>query len=80
LGKKNKKEIEITNDKNIIDTSRTELCKIINIRKNEIDIDFKGYGITIKAEDINIDEYSLGSNIEIQYEGEIGKPDFKILN
>jgi hypothetical protein len=73
--KNNNKEIEPIS---ISDTTKTEQCKIISIRKNVIDINFKGYGISIDVN--NFINYSIGDIIKIEYESDIGKPDFKILN
>ena len=50
--------------------SKTETCKVLWSRSGKIAVSFKGYGIVIKGE---TDE----KLIEVKYESDIGKSDFK---
>jgi len=52
---------------------KEENCKVIWIKQNSFSIDFKGYGISF---DLDVGE-KVSEYIKIQYESEIGKPDFK---
>lgn len=51
------------------------ICKILSIRENGYDIQFGEYGITIPVH--NVDRDLLKETVEVFYESEIGKPDFK---
>lgn len=54
---------------------KTEKCRILYYNKEtkELDIDFHGYGVRIK----NADDTDSGF-VQIQYAGEIGKPNFSL--
>jgi len=80
----NEDEVIEENDKviiNIIEKEiikpqlKSEICKVIWIRDEMFAISFKDYGLTV----LGIIDKSKES-VEIKYEGEIGKSDFKIIS
>lgn len=66
------KEFNVTENKNEI---KTQICSILYIAKKYIAVDFKGFGIQVDLDGIKIDENA--KEIEVQYQSEIGKADFK---
>ena len=61
-----------------IETPRKiEMCRILYVKPNILAFDFKGYGIHISTEHILDQEIIPKKFIEVEYESEIGKPDFK---
>ena len=78
----NKDDIEIINiekekDEKVVPKLKEEICKVVWVKHNSFGIDFKGYGISI---DLNEDYLvkDIKETIKVQYESEIGKPDFRI--
>lgn len=79
MPKKKIEDIEILETKEIIELENnkevfTKKCNIVSVVNNKYIIDFEGFGISLDC--ANPDK-SLKSII-VNYESEIGKPDFKI--
>ena len=54
--------------------TKEETCKVLWVKKNKFAVSFKGFGITLDGKiDSSIKE------VKIQYEGDIGKSNFKII-
>lgn len=69
--------IENENQEEIVcENEKIENCKVIFIKDKSLVIDFKGYGINIKTHGI-IDKDLIPKYIDVRYESDIGKPDFK---
>lgn len=58
-------------------TKKTEMCRILYVKPNVLAFDFKGYGIHISTTHILDQEIIPKEFIEVEYESDIGKPDFK---
>lgn len=79
MTRKKKDDIEFApienNELKVVNSFNTETCKVLWIKPTTFAISFKGYGITLNS---NID--SSIKTIDIEYQGKIGNPDFRILN
>jgi hypothetical protein len=74
-----KKKIDINNSQEeLIPQFKIETCKVVYVKDTMYAIDFKGFGISIQTNGSLIDKEKIGNYIEVQYESEIGLPDFKI--
>lgn len=58
-------------------TRKTEMCRILYVKPNILAFDFKGYGIHISTDHVLDQEIIPKKFIEVEYESDIGKPDFK---
>ena len=58
-------------------TRKTEMCRILYVKPNVLAFDFKGYGIHISTDHILDQDIIPKKFIEVEYESDIGKPDFK---
>ena len=58
-------------------TRKTEMCRILYVKPNVLAFDFKGYGIHISTDHVLDQEIIPKKFIEVEYESDIGKPDFK---
>jgi hypothetical protein len=56
---------------------KVEMCKVLYVKPNILAFDFKGYGIHISTEHLLDQEIIPTKFIEVEYESDIGKPDFK---
>ena len=58
-------------------TRKLEMCRILYVKPNVLAFDFKGYGIHISTDHVLDQEIIPKKFIEVEYESDIGKPDFK---
>lgn len=72
-------EIEISEENIeglVIPNSKIENCKVLWIKNSNMAIEFQGFGINVDK----IDDINSGDMIKIEFEGEIGKSNFKIIS
>lgn len=54
--------------------SNTKECPVILIRENGLVVNFDGHGLLLKIDNTNV---KIGDFVTVEYQSEIGKPDFK---
>jgi hypothetical protein len=70
-----KEKINDIQEINVIKSSniKSKKCKVILVNNNKISIDFDCCGISLVTDKV----FKIGDIVEIKYESEIGKSDFK---
>jgi len=56
--------------------SKKEICSVLWVKPNKIAFDFKGCGVSEFTES----DFTGSKTIEVEYTGEIGKPNFNIIS